>query len=127
LLRARINAALGNYSAARKEFDHVIEIQPRREFYAMAFNQRALFRATCPNPSFRDVRGAIDDAKKACNVTGWREADPIDTLAIACAESGDFDSAIRYEQQALNAYDANDMGKALQEHLALFKQHRPIR
>jgi len=126
LLRARVNAALGNYAAARKEFDHVIEIQPRREFYAMAFNQRALFRATCPNSSFRDVRGAIDDAKKACTVTIWREADPIDTLAIAYAESGDFDSAVRYDQQAMQAYEAGSMSKTLQEHLAMFKQHRRV-
>jgi Tfp pilus assembly protein PilF len=127
LLRARINAALGNYSAARKEFDHVIEIQPRREFYAMAFEQRALFRAGCSNPSFRDARGAIDDAKKACTVTNWREADPIDTLAIASAESGDFDSAIRYEQQAMSASDANEISRTLQEHMSMFKQHRAVR
>jgi tetratricopeptide (TPR) repeat protein len=127
LLRAHVNAKLGNYAAVKKELDHVVAIQPRPQFCAMAFAQRALFRATCPNPSFRDARGAIDDAKKACTVTSWREADPIDTLAIAYAESGDFDSAIRYEQQAMSTSDANEISRTLQEHMSMLKQHRPVR
>jgi len=127
LLRARINAALGNYSAARKEFDHVIEIQPRREFYAMAFDVRAWFRATCSEASFRNPQGAVDDAKKACTITQWKEANPLDTLATAYDAAGDFDSAGRYEQQAMGASDANEISPTLQEHMALFKQRRPVR
>jgi len=127
LLRAQANFALRNYSAARKELDHIVAIQPREQFYALAFNQRAWFRATCPDPSFRDARGAIDDAKKACNITNWREADPIDTLAVAYAATGDFDSAVRYVEKAMQAYDAGEITKILQQQLALFKEHRPIR
>jgi len=127
LLRAEINSHIGRCAAARSEFDHVIAIQPRPQFYAMAYNDRALFRASCPDPSFRNPQGAIDDAKKACGITQWKEADSIDTLAVAYAAAGDFDSALRYEQQAMQAYDAGSMSKTLQEHLAMFKQHRPIR
>lgn len=126
VLRAQINAHIGNYSAAKKEFDHVIEIQPRREFYAMAFDGRAWFRATCPNASFRNPPGAIDDAKKACTITQWKEASPLDTLATAYAASGDFDSAVRYGEQAMKAYDAGSMNKTLQQHLAIFKQRRSV-
>jgi tetratricopeptide (TPR) repeat protein len=93
----------------------------------MAYDGRALFRASCPDPSFRNPQGAIEDAKKACGITQWKEADPIDTLAIAYAAAGDFDSALRYEQQAMQAYDAGSMSKTLHEHLVVFKQHRPIR
>ena len=74
LMRARANSALGNYGAALKEFDHVISIRPSWQFYAMALNDRAFFRATCPNASFRNPKQAIDDAKKACSITNWREA-----------------------------------------------------
>jgi tetratricopeptide (TPR) repeat protein len=126
LLRAQANIALRNYAAARKELDHVVEIQPREQFYAMAFNQRAWFRATCPDPSLRNAHGAVEDAKKACSITQWREADPIDTLAVASAEAGDFDSAVRYLERAMKAYDAGEMQKTLEQHLAMFKQHRPI-
>ncbi|HST29975.1 MAG TPA: hypothetical protein VLK27_03975 [Chthoniobacterales bacterium] len=126
LLRAHINVHNGNYAAARSEFDHLIAIEPRPQFYAMAFNDRAWFRATCRNESFRNTKGAIEDAKKACTITQWKEANPIDTLATACAASGDFDSAVRYVQQAMQAYDAGDSRKTLQEHLATFQQHRQV-
>ena len=92
----------------------------------MAFNDRAWFRATCRNESFRNPRGAIDDAKKACTITQWKEADVMDTLATACASAGDFDSAVRYEQQAMQAYDAGDVQKTLQTHLGMFQQHRQV-
>ena len=42
-----------------------LEIEPRKEFYGMAFDARAWFRATCPDASFRNPQGAIDDAKKS--------------------------------------------------------------
>jgi tetratricopeptide (TPR) repeat protein len=126
LLRAQINAHIGNYTAARKEFDQLIEIQPRREFYGMAFDARAWFRATCPDASMRNPQGAVDDAKKACTVTQWKEANPLDTLATASAAAGDFDSAMRYEEQAIRAYDAAPMARTLQEHMAMFKQHRAV-
>jgi tetratricopeptide (TPR) repeat protein len=126
LLRARINAHTGNYSAARSEFNHLIAIQPRPQFYAMAFNERSWFRATCPNDSFRSPKGAIDDAKKACTITQWKEADPIDSLAVAYAANGDFDSAVRYEEQAIKACDASEMKKTLDQHLAMFRQHHAV-
>jgi tetratricopeptide (TPR) repeat protein len=127
LLRAQINSHIGNYAAARTELDHLIAIQPRAQFFAMAYTDRAWFRATCPNQAFRNPNGAIDDAKKACTIAQWKEADSIDTLATAYAAVGDFDSAVRYEEQAMKAPDANEMSRSLEEHMAMFKQHRPIR
>jgi hypothetical protein len=38
----------------------------------------------------------MQDAKVACKLTNWKDATVIDTLAAACAELGDFDSAVRY-------------------------------
>jgi hypothetical protein len=45
---------------------------------------------------------------------------------MASAAAGDFDSAVRYVQQAMQAYDAADIQKALQQHLATFQQHRLV-
>jgi hypothetical protein len=51
----------------------------------------------------------------------------IDTLACAYAAAGDFDSALRYEGQALAMKGISpDDSKALQQHLGLFKQHRAL-
>ena len=128
VLRAGADIALRRYAAGLRSLNDSIRLQPTRlETYALALNRRAWLRATCPDPSIRNGRAAIDDAKKACNITKWKEADMIDTLASASAEAGDFDSAIRYEQQALSAPDANEMSRTLQQHMSMFKQHRPVR
>ena len=51
----------------------------------------------------------------------------IDTLAMAYAEVGDFDSAVRYEEKALGLRGVNASdSKRLQAHLDSFKQHRPL-
>ena len=127
LLRASANASLGRYSDAMKEIDHVISIHPRSDAYARALSDRALLRAICPDPAFRNAPQAIKDATNACKLVSWQDEDMIDTLAVAYAVAGDFDSAVRYEEQALaiKGISPEDL-KALQRHLTLFKQHQSI-
>lgn len=127
VVRAGANSKLGNYGAAMKELNYVINLRPAWQFYGMALNERAWIRATCPDSSFRHGSQAIDDAKKACRITNWKDASYVDTLAAAYAESGDFDSAVRYEEKALGGHDAEHIAQNLQKHMALFKQHQPIR
>ena len=126
LLRAQANVPLGNYADANKELDHVISIEPIPQYYAMAFDQRAWFRATCPNPSFRNPRGAVDDAKKACSIVQWREAEPIRHTRGRLRRVGRFRFGGRYVQQATKAYDAGEMRKQLDLHLALFQKHQHL-
>ena len=109
--RAIIYQNTGNYAAALRDFNALAKVTfqtTNRYGMALALNWRASLRATCPDPSFRDGKAAVADAKRACEMSKWRYADYIDTLAAACAESGDFDSAVRYEQQAI---DLNRSGK----------------
>jgi len=125
LLRASANAHLGRYADAMKEIDHVISIHPRSDAYARALSDRALLRAICPDPTFRNAQQAIKDATNACKLVSWQDEDMIDTLAVAYAAVGDFDSAVSYEEQALAIKGISPEAlKALQWHLALFKQHR---
>jgi len=53
---------------------------------------------------------------------------PIDTLAVAYAEVGDFNSAVQYVSQALTVKGISpNSTKLFQKHLALFQQQKPIR
>ncbi len=83
---------------------------------ALALSQRALLRATCRDPTVRDPKLALADAKQACNLSAWAKASYIGMLGLACAANGDFDAAIRYEQQAINS------GKYTDEELRDAKQ-----
>ncbi|MEY2491217.1 MAG: hypothetical protein QOH24_168 [Verrucomicrobiota bacterium] len=125
LARADINSHLGRYAESIKEVDHVISIRPRLDGLARALSQRAWLRLMCPDPAFRDPKQALKDATTACKLLQWRDEDMIDTLAVACAQTGDFDAALRYEMQALGTKGITpDETKMCQQHLALFKAHR---
>ena len=128
LLRANINARLGKYAEALKEFDYLVSLHPRNVTLARALSDRAWFRATCPNASFRNGQQAVKDAKAACSIMIWKDEHMIDTLAVAYAETGDFNSAVQYAAQALAVKGIlPDSTKLFQQHLSLFQQRKPIR
>jgi tetratricopeptide (TPR) repeat protein len=109
--RALTYEAMGDYAAAIRDFNVLEKVtyQVGNPYeMALTLNQRAWIRAACPNGSLRDGKAAVEDAKKACDLVKWKRAQYIDTLAAAYAELGDFDSAVRYEQQAI---DLNRSGK----------------
>src|SRR6478672_3458798 len=127
LLRANINARLGKYAEALKEYDYLISLHPRNVTLARALSDRAWFRATCPNASFRNGQQAVKDAKAACSIMQWKDEDMIDTLAVAYAETGDFDSAVRYVSQALAMKGiSSESAKVYREHLAWFQQRKRV-
>jgi Tfp pilus assembly protein PilF len=125
LLRASVKVRLGKYAEARKEFNYMISLHPRSVTLARALSDRARFQATCPHSSFRNGQQAVKDAKAACSIMQWKDENMIDTLAAAYAETGDFDSAVRYAAQALavKGISAQDE-KVFREHLILFQQHK---
>jgi len=128
MLRAQINVHVGKYAEASREFDYLIAIHPARVTLARVLKQRAWFQATCRDSSFRNGRQAVKDAKAACSIMEWKDETTIDTLAAAYAETGDFDSAVRYAQQALAVKDISPTDyKIIQRHLALFQQRKPVR
>ena len=128
LLRANINSRLGKCAEALKEFDYLVSLHPRNVTLARALSDRAWFRATCPNASFRNGQQAVKDAKAACSIMIWKDEHMIDTLAVAYAETGDFSSAVQYAAQALAVKGIlPDSTKLFQQHLVLFQQHKPIR
>jgi tetratricopeptide (TPR) repeat protein len=127
LLRASINVRLGKYADASKEFDYLISLHPRPVTLARALSDRAWFRATCPDSSFRNGQQAVKDAKAACNIMQWKDEDMIDTLGVAYAEAGDFDSAVQYVSQALAMKGiSSESAKAYREHLTWFQQRKRI-
>jgi hypothetical protein len=108
------------------DLDKVISFHGNSETDALALSRRALLRATCRDATVRDPKLALADAKQACNLTAWAKASYIGTLGLACAANGDFDAAIRYEQQAINSgkYTDQELRDAKQR-LSRYEHHQP--
>jgi tetratricopeptide (TPR) repeat protein len=113
-LRGRSDAeiSIGDHLAAITDLEKAHELKPND---TGILNNLAWLLATSPNDSIRDAERAIRLAEKACEVTEWKEAHIISTLAAGHAEKGDFEMAQKYSRQAVETDAA--AGGAVEEQL----------
>jgi tetratricopeptide (TPR) repeat protein len=96
--------------------------------------------ATCYKDEVRDGSRAVQEATRACELTRWRDPDCLDTLAAAFAETGDYDSAVAWQKQAIalaRREATSPMQRALnfggrrgvgfEDRLAFYKRKQPAR
>jgi tetratricopeptide (TPR) repeat protein len=116
---------MGNYKAAASDYAKGIALSPDNE---RAIGSLAWLKATCPDSSVRDGREAIRTGTKACELTRWKNASQIDTLAAAYAEMGNFDQAVKFQQQALQLrFIKPELKQEMQERLVSYQKHKPYR
>jgi tetratricopeptide (TPR) repeat protein len=114
-----------DYNPALAEFRETAERFPRS---ANPQNALAWFLATCPEPRVRNGREAITRATLACELTQWKNPGYLDTLAAAYAESGEFDQAMKFINEAVAKLAENSQDrKEIEEHVACFRQRKPWR
>jgi tetratricopeptide (TPR) repeat protein len=114
----------GEYYKALADYSRAVQVDPK---YARGYVARAWLYATCPDRKFRDGRLAIESATRACELSQWREADKLGVLAAAYAEEGDFDKAVRWQEQANKRYNDPEDRKKGEERLELYQQKKPYR
>ncbi len=114
-----------DYAKAIADYTQALRSDPT---FAQTYNNAAWLRATCEDEHYRNGKKAVELATKACELSQWKNASGLDTLATAYAEAGDFEAAIKYETTALdlNSKDA-EFVKAAGQRLALYKDHKPYR
>jgi hypothetical protein len=57
----------------------------------------------------------------------WKEANDLDTLAVAYAEAGDFTKAVEWQEKANKLYSHAEDRKKGEDRLKLYKDKKPYR
>jgi tetratricopeptide (TPR) repeat protein len=125
--RGRSDAAIsiGDHRAALEDLEKAHRLKPED---TGVLNNLAWLLATSPDDAIRDGTRAIELARKACELTEWKEAHIISTLAAGYAESGDFAKAREFSQKAVDASDDSEQVKAqLKGELASYAAEKPWR
>jgi tetratricopeptide (TPR) repeat protein len=123
LARGDAHFLLGHFSKAVQDYHATIELDGQND---RAYNGLAWLRATCPVAGMRDGYAAVVAAMKACEISQWKCAQWIDTLAAAYAETGDFGKAMRYEKGAIVLAGQDVKARhGMEHHLLLFQEGLP--
>jgi tetratricopeptide (TPR) repeat protein len=120
-------AGIGRFPLALRDGLRAIELDPGS---ASAHNNLGWILATGPDATVRDGGEAVRYATRACELTDWKDPGHLDTLAAAHAEAGDFESALRVVQHAIELErqrEPSALLPVLRAHLAEFEAGRPLR
>jgi tetratricopeptide (TPR) repeat protein len=134
--RGLVRRAQGNLGAVIADFGRAEEICARliaREGqtdlarqHAMILTQLAWIYATSPDGSLRDGRKAREQALKACELSEWKAGAAIESLAAACAETGSFAEAVKWQEKALELAPPTQKAQ-LRSRLELYQSGKPYR
>jgi tetratricopeptide (TPR) repeat protein len=113
-----------DYEKAIADYEAAIRFDPKSPPY----NKLAWLLATCPKDELRDGRKAIEYARKAGELSNWKNPLYLGTLAAAFAESSDFKEAVKWERKAIDlGYDDEKETEKARQRLKLYEEGKPYR
>ena len=98
----------GRLKDAADQYEKAVAVSPNNIELANIANGIAWGLATSPMDERRDGKRAVKLATKACELTEYKNANLVDTLAAAYAEGGDFNKAVEWEENALQLLGPNE-------------------
>ena len=104
------------FADAIAHYQEALRLEPN---LAVAHNNLAWLYATSEDLKYRDPKAALDHAQHAVDLTHWKVAGFIDTLAEAHFANRDFQEAVNIQKKAL-ALEPN--GRELQEHMVRYRK-----
>jgi Zn-dependent protease len=124
--RGLVQSLLGHWHEAIEDYRAAIQIQPK---LVNAHNNLAWLLAACPVDSLRNGQEAMEHASWACKATGWTNPSCMGTFAAACAEIGDFNEAVHWQERAIQdpAYRSKYGEATVSRRLVLYQQGLPCR
>lgn len=125
LARAKVHATKRAYRQTLADLERAAQLRPNGPD---VLNDLAWLKATWADDSVREGKEAVRIAVKACQLSKWNVFQPVDTLAAAYAEQGDFEKAVEYQTRALKlAPVKSDEREGMQERLRLYRASKPFR
>ena len=129
--RALLGTASAHYASGELEKALAIygELIQRYPTEAQPFNDYAWLLATGIKDSVRNGPRAVELASQACQLTEYKNAGYLDTLAAAFAEKGDFNDAVKWQEEAVKAADKEpeEIQADIRTRVDLYKQKKPYR
>jgi tetratricopeptide (TPR) repeat protein len=124
--RARAYVKLGRYAQVDADIRKATHLKSYDRTSGLSLV--AWFRATCPDPHFRDGKQALEAARLSCGSTNFFGYGCLDNLAAAYAEVGDFDQAVNCQTQALEkAPSRYPELSEMKQRLEQYKKRKPYR
>ncbi len=121
LADARLNQ--GDHASAIKDYERVLEGMPDNDG---VLNNLAWVLATSTIDELRDGKRAIELAERACELTEYKAAHILSTLAAGYAETGDYDKAIEWSTKAVELGEG-EVKQQLAAELESYRQKKPWR
>jgi tetratricopeptide (TPR) repeat protein len=140
IARANVWKQIRRFDRAIQEYSELIRLDPDNP---VAHVTLARILATAQEDQYRNGKWALQEAARACELTHWIDPDAFDTLAAASAETGDFESAIKWQnlaiklvrqrfasalqKKAVSMGGGRGIGVGFDDRLAFYKSKKPIR
>jgi len=110
----------GEYQQAIADCNEAIRLDPK---FSSAYLALAGLYANCPDSAFRNLKKAVDNAAKACELVGWNDAPRLGLLAAIFDATGNFDEAVKWQSKAVQSADAR-LKPAYQARLDVYKSRK---
>ena len=122
---ARALESLGDDDAAIEQYESALQLKPN----ATDTIAQLAWLYAASNATRRDGKRAVTLATRLVRELGQRDSRTLDLLAAALAESGDWDRAIAFADQARQAALPSDpqLAKEIEQRSNGYRKHRPYR
>ena len=125
-----LGSALSGQGQFERALNHLRTASHLKPEWSVPLNDAAWLLATCPQTELQDATEAVRLAERAVQLTAGQNVEMLDTLAVAYAAAGRFDTAIEVARDAIalaKVFGDEKLAQEVDSRLKLFKQSRPYR
>jgi tetratricopeptide (TPR) repeat protein len=131
-LRGEVLLGQGEHLEAVRSYEKALSLLPQEiasEVRSSLLNNLSWVLATSPEDDVRDGERALELGLKACELTEYKAAHILSTLAAAYAEKGNFEKAIEFSEKAVNLgrEENSEQLEQLENELKNYKDGKPWR